>query len=218
MDPSINELGLLIKRRLLQPLPGHSAQMAMAAYQTRLNVIPPATAKAAAVLITIHEGALGLQTTLIQRVSDDKDKHSGQISFPGGKYELVDADLVSCAIREAYEEINLDRSSVEVLGKLSQLYIPVSGFQVTPVVAIVSKEFLVDLVPQPSEVSEILHVPISDILAKETIRSKDMVMQSGIKLINVPYFYLGGKVVWGATAMILNEFISIYREVIQEKR
>jgi len=209
VDRSINELSSLIKRRLQQPLPGQSAQMAMAAYHTRLNVVPPESARAAAVLITIHEGPVGLQTTLIQRVSHDKDKHSGQMSFPGGKYDLTDEDIYSCAIREAYEEINLDRSSVQVLGKLSDLYIPVSGFQVTPVVAMVGKDYLQDLAPQPSEVSEILHVPIADILSKESLRSKDMVMQSGIKLRNVPYFYLQGKVVWGATAMILNEFISI---------
>ncbi|MCL4108672.1 UNVERIFIED_CONTAM: hypothetical protein GTU68_006990 [Idotea baltica] len=156
---------------------------------------------------------MGLQTTLIQRVSHEKDKHSGQISFPGGKYDLADEDIVACAIREAYEEINLDKSSVKVLGRLSDLFIPVSGFQVTPVLATVDKNYLEDLVPQPSEVSEILHVPILDIVSNASLRRKDMVLQTGVKLTNVPYFYLRGKVVWGATAMILNEFISIYKEV-----
>lgn len=134
----------------------------------------------------------------------EADIHKGQISFPGGKREKDDVDLAASAVRETEEEIGVHRESIRVLRTLTPLYIPVSNFLVHPFLGIT--DVLPTFVPQPEEVDDILEVPLRDILDPTRRRQIDIPIQSGLTLQNVPYYDLGGQVVWGATAMILSEF------------
>ena len=152
-------------------------------------------------------------TVLIERIRHIKDKHSGQISFPGGRVDPEDASLEDCALREAKEEIGLETNKVQILGRLTDLYIPVSGFHVTPVISYIDRLNL--LTPEPAEVASILKIPVSQLLSKNSVKYKDMTLRENLLIPKVPYFDLAGKVVWGATAMMLNEFVAISKEIIQ---
>ena len=179
----------------------------MAATKGRLASEAPPHASQAAVLIPLLNGAETAETVFIQRKKHDKDKHSGQISFPGGKLEASDLSLEACALREAHEEIGLDPSKVTILGRLTPLYIPVSNFMVTPVLAYTNEDST--LVPQPSEVDDVIRVDLAYLLQSQLVDKTNIKTHHGIILKNVPYFRIHSRVVWGATAMILSEFLSL---------
>jgi 8-oxo-dGTP pyrophosphatase MutT (NUDIX family) len=144
-----------------------------------------------------------LHTVLIQRASSNQnDKHSGQVSFPGGKLEKNDESMAFCAKRETFEEIGVPIKDIELLGALTPTYIPVSDFHVFPFVGFVSQE--PQWKKQQSEVVEILQVPLFHFL-EEKNQSETTIVVQGFTLNNVPYFDVFGKKVWGATAMILSE-------------
>ncbi len=144
---------------------------------------------------------------LIQRTAAENDQHSGQVSFPGGKKEISDNSYADCAKREAFEEIGVAMDSIEILGALTPLYIPVSNFHVFPFVGFIEKEPLWN--KQTSEVSEIIPIPIAHFLSEENEKTTT-VNGRGFSLENTPYFDVNGKVVWGATAMILSEFREVH--------
>jgi 8-oxo-dGTP pyrophosphatase MutT (NUDIX family) len=183
----------------------------MAAYAGRLSFDVPDNASRAGVMLLLHQHKGDWQTVLIERVVHDRDKHSGQISLPGGKLDPYDVSIEACALREANEEIGINKEHVEILGHLSDLYIPVSKFLVTPVIGLIpeSQTFFA----QPSEVAEIFKVPLSILFEVQTRQILDLQLSNGLQLQNVPYFRIQDKVVWGATAMILNEFITLTQEI-----
>lgn len=131
------------------------------------------------------------------------DKHSGQISFPGGKMETEDASFEACAFREANEEVGLEIEGVEIVGRLSPLYIPVSLFQVYPIVAWTNSART--FVRDPSEVARIIKFPIEEILGPDKILTSDYQVRPDLILPDVKHFSIQNNFVWGATAMILNE-------------
>jgi 8-oxo-dGTP pyrophosphatase MutT (NUDIX family) len=192
-----------IRRSLVSPtLPGWEGQKMMSVIQdAHLRVNVPANAKKAGVLVLVGSSGSS-DILLIRRQNHPKDKHSGQLSFPGGKFEPTDRKLLDTAIREANEEVGLTANDFELVGNLSPLYIPVSNFHVFPFVALSHKKvnFNIDL----SEVAETLHLPLSAILTR-TPQKTNMTLSSGFNLSHVPYFPLNQHKVWGATAMILAE-------------
>ena len=144
----------------------------------------------------------------IQR-TDDGGPHALQISLPGGRHEPGDRDAAATALREAREEIGLATGRIDVLGTLSPLYIDVSNFLVTPVVAWRSGptecDFWSRLSPQPSEVLRILHAPLRSLAASRAVRT---VRARGYTL-EAPSYLAGNDVVWGATATILAELFMV---------
>ncbi|NJK96949.1 MAG: CoA pyrophosphatase [Bacteroidales bacterium] len=118
--------------------------------------------------------------------------HSGQISFPGGKTEAGDISMIDTSLRECREEIGVNSTHVKVLGTLTELYIPVSKFEVYPVVAYL--EEYTGFIPQPGEVSSILEVPLNLILS-ETILEEKKVLYNGIEE-TIPFYNIFGKMVW----------------------
>ncbi|MFT3849833.1 MAG: CoA pyrophosphatase [Propionivibrio sp.] len=151
----------------------------------------------AAVLFSIvlrdHEPSV----LLTQRNPDLKD-HPGQISFPGGRAERLDGSPADTALREAQEEIGLDPARVEVLGYLPA-YRTVTGFRVTPVVAIVRPPFT--LRPDPGEVAEVFEVPLSFLLDSANHQRRTMQIKGQQRdFYAVPY---GERFIWGATAGII---------------
>ncbi len=145
---------------------------------------------------------------LIERDSrNPNDRHRGQISFPGGRFEAADGVLSATALREAEEEVGVRAQDIQLLGALTRLYIPVSNFAVSPFVGLIP--YQPTFSPQESEVQSILEVPFDLFKQPGAIRKKDMRMTNNIVLQDVPYFDVYGRTVWGATAMMLSELIEL---------
>jgi len=157
----------------------------------------------AAVLIAFFYGNDRWQFPMIKRVEDGY-VHSGQVGFPGGRIE-ADESPVEAALREAKEEIGLNPKRSRVVGQLSPLPIPVSKFLVHPVVSIVEGQ--PELVRDNREVQSIFTVTLALMLDPGIIKSESRKSRTGIR--DVPYFYLKGYKIWGATAMILSELKAV---------
>lgn len=177
------------------------------AEELRLNPVPPPNAKVACVLNLLHQHDDRWRTVLIERTVNPRDRHSGQVSFPGGRYEEQDGDLVNVALREAHEEVGVSPVEVEVLGRLTELYIPVSNYVVHPFVGVLLGAPMFR--PQPGEVEAILTPPIDLFSQPENRKMTDLSVAQGVKLKEVPYFEVEGRIVWGATAMIMSEFVEL---------
>ncbi len=197
-----------IKARFVNPLPGRAIQSKMAPLTPR-EFTPDPDARIACVLVLLYPKNSDWHIVLIERMSSDNknDRHSGQISFPGGQYEESDVLLSTAALREAEEEIGVISKDISIIGQLSDMYIPVSNFLVHPFVGYVA--YAPNFVAQPSEVKGILEIPIPKLLDPSTIQSTDIKILSGMILKDVPYYSLNGHIVWGATAMMLSEFLEV---------
>ena len=184
-----------------------SSQMDPLPSNFRLKNKIPDNVRHSAVLLLLFEKNGETYSTLTQR-HEYKGAHSGQISFPGGKKEASDRDLNHTALRETEEEIGISQHEPKTIHTLKDLYIPPSNFLVTPYVA------TLDYSPSYSrddfEVKEIIEFPISRLFEADVIQQKTMHFDSGNSM-DVKYFNIQNKVVWGATAMILEDFIGRLR-------
>ena len=131
-----------------------------------------------------------------------KGVHSNQIGFPGGRVEEQDRDLQETALRETEEEVGIPQDQILIVKELSRLYIPPSNFWVQPFLGLVESTPV--LVPQESEVEEILEVRLTDFLDEGNIISENLSTSYAVN-IDVPAYKLNGHVVWGATGMMLSE-------------
>lgn len=137
-----------------------------------------------------------------------KGVHSAQIGFPGGREEVIDKDLAETALRETYEEVGVPPEEVEVLKKISSIYIPPSNFWVQPYIGIC--QITPTFVRQESEVKEILEIKLDDFLDDKNLVEKN-ISASYAQNVNVPAFLLNDQIVWGATAMMLSEVKGILK-------
>ena len=199
-----------LSRRLTQPLPGPLAHDVMRATFIGLkpnfeHKLPP---KPGSVLILLYPDEDAIKFPLTLR-ADYLGAHSGQISLPGGKAEPGE-NYVETALRECEEEIGVKKSSIEVIGRLSDFFVIPSNFLVAPVIgACRSKpEFKAD----PVEVVKILEGDVSDLLRSDAIKQKEILAAKQFRML-APHFEIAGEVVWGATAMMLNEFRTILLEI-----
>lgn len=166
--------------------------------------VPSGPLRPAAVLVPIvlREAE---PTVLLTRRTDHLHHHPGQVSFPGGRVEEHDTSPIETALRETEEEINLHRAHVELLGCLPQ-YQTGTGFDITPVVGLVTPPF--DLQLDPFEVAEVFEVPLSFLLdASNHQRHSAMIRGARREYYAMPY---GGYFIWGATAGML---VSLQRVV-----
>jgi 8-oxo-dGTP pyrophosphatase MutT (NUDIX family) len=199
-----------LRARMNESLPAWDAHLKMVPsirqkeMQKRRNVNQ---GKKAAVLICFFPDKKDEISFVLIRRNEYDGVHSGQISFPGGRYEEEDDDLIQTALREAEEEVAINSKNIEVLGVLTPIYIPPSNFYVQPVLAWV--DHLPDFVPQEAEVSEILKVSLKEILDPACRQEKNIPHQE-YKRIQVPCFYIQEHIIWGATAMILSEVVELF--------
>ena len=163
---------------------------------------PLGVGRPSAVLVTFADTDAGLGVLLIERASDLRT-HAGQVAFPGGAVDPGDADHVATALREAEEEVGLDRSGVEVLTELPPLFIPPSGFLVTPVLAWLTEPQPVRAV-DPGEVARAELVPIAALV--EPANRFIVHSPSGIAS---PGFDAQGLFVWGFTAGVLDRLLDL---------
>jgi len=197
-----------IKQKLQNPLLGQETQKKMAPFGREFNFPKDVSQyKESAVLLTLIPKNGDLYIPFIKRTSD-KGTHSGQISFPGGKVDETDENHEFTAKREAFEEIGLNISDIEIIGKLSKLHIPVSGFVVYPFVGVYPE--ISNFKLNKSEVEELVLVKLSDLFNDKIKKSEQKEFQS--KKYEVPYFDIENQKIWGATAMMLNEFIEMIRD------
>ncbi|HRG78973.1 MAG TPA: CoA pyrophosphatase, partial [Cyclobacteriaceae bacterium] len=135
--------------------------------------------------------------------------HGGQISLPGGKAEPGES-IFDTALREAEEEIGVSAKQIEILGTLSEFFVIPSNFMVTPVVGFLkgSPKFN----PDPKEVVKILHGSLDELVLDDAVRTKEILAAKMFPML-APHFEIEEEVVWGATAMILNEFRMVVREL-----
>jgi 8-oxo-dGTP pyrophosphatase MutT (NUDIX family) len=200
-----------LSERLKKELPGKLAQLEAIPYRkVDYGTFNMDTARRSGVLILFYIKESEPHIVLIQRPVYE-GTHSGQIAFPGGKVEETDVDIEYTALREANEEVGVVMDDVEVIGKLTDMFIPVSNFIVTPVIGFIdySPSFILD----PREVAEIVSVKLSKITEITELTLNKVKLNTGLK-IEVPTFELNNKIVWGATAVILNEL----RHVLQERK
>lgn len=202
----MEEIVVRLKSEIAKGLPGKDVQYRMAP-SGRLPLFPGKPPVNGSVLILLVPNQK-LQVVLIKR-TEYSGPHSGQVSFPGGKSEPSDPDLIYTAIREAHEEVGIHIESIEILGTLTPLFIPPSNFNVLPVVAYSSSVPAFSI--NKREVNYVFTPAIEDFLDPNTLKYKSVELFGNP--VSIPYFDLNGEEVWGATAMIMNEFLEIYRRV-----
>ncbi len=193
-------------------LPGAVAQAGMApAHRNQLinNSKGPEFARKSSVLILLFPDEQGeLNTAFIKRVEYD-GVHSGQVAFPGGQYEETDIDLTATALREAEEEVGVKAASVTVIGKLTDLFVPPSNFIISPVVA--KCLFRPVFIPDGTEVAEVFTVPLKHFLNPQFTGEYEIPYRNG-ETIRIPGYYFNNYLIWGATAMILNELLQLAKD------
>lgn len=197
-----------LRVRLQQPLPGRSAQERMTGRVVSMPLKVPDNAKPSAVLCLLFPQNDELYLLLMKR-REDNTAHSGQVSFPGGRYDTTDADLKATALREAHEEIGILSSEVDILGALTPLYIPVSNYNVYPYVGYAKQKPEYNL--SHNEVSYTIEVPLSSLLHTERKVKTDVIspaLPGVIRNVNA-YKLEDGTVIWGATAMIISELEAV---------
>lgn len=163
---------------------------------------PPPAARAAAVLILVAGGGDGADLLLTER-SAGLAAHAGQVSFPGGAVDPGDAGPADAALREATEELGLDRAAVDVIGELPALYIAVSGFAVTPVVAWWRRPVPLDAL-HPAEVASAVRAPFAA-LADPANRLEVIYPGGG----RGPAFDVGPLLVWGFTGRLIDRLLDL---------
>jgi 8-oxo-dGTP pyrophosphatase MutT (NUDIX family) len=198
-----------LKTEILKGLPGTDVQWQMASsdrFIKNFPRLPGKDARIAAVLILLYPNNGSICTVLMQR-PDYNGVHGGQISFPGGKQEQEDSDVIQTALREAYEEIGVDPSKVNIIGILTPLFIPVSNIIVTPVAGWLNEKPLYNI--KSDEVVFLFEADLKKILDPSLVKSKPFEIRG--EKVEIKYYDYNGNSIWGATAMILHELLIIIR-------
>ena len=206
----LSKLAQKLQIRLINNLPGKDEQWRMRVTSDKSYNFDNTEEDAiqSAVLILLYEENGVICFTLTER-TQTVEHHRGQISLPGGARE-ADEKLSSTAIRETQEEIGIYADDVDIIGALSPLFVPVTGFIINPFVGIINANF--EPQPAPEEVETVISVHVNELL------NDDNELQEKRNLrgynVNIPYFLLSGHKVWGATAMILSEFKTVLKEAM----
>lgn len=157
--------------------------------------------KKAAVMALFYPNEEGETCLLLTLRAEYNGTHSSQISFPGGKHDSKDGNLKNTALRESFEEVGIYTNSVTVFKQMTEVFIPPSNFLVTPFFGYINKT---PIFTKNHEVQELISVKVSDILSESSISTTTLTTSYATNM-EVPCFLLNDYIVWGATAMMLNE-------------
>ena len=206
----ILELKKYLEDRLAQELPGDNAHQQMMAQPIgqRFKMEYEKPPRKGAVMIVLYPDEGKIYFPLMQR-PPYQGIHGGQVSLPGGKMEDSDDSLIETAIRETFEEIGVKISDNNVIGSLSDLNVTACNFIVKPVISVLDKK--PDFVKDPREVEAIFKAEVQDLIHPQTLQEKELTVAQTVRL-KAPFFDIEERVVWGATAMILSEFVEILKE------
>jgi 8-oxo-dGTP pyrophosphatase MutT (NUDIX family) len=202
----LQDIEQVLRTRLAGTLPGLDAQRRFAPFKMAPDWEPPPPGRIAAALVLLYPHRDGVAVPLTVR-ANHLPRHAGQISLPGGATDPGET-LVEAALREASEEVGVDPGQVRVLGELTPVHVLVSGFTLHPIVGVTDSR--PDFVAAPGEVEEVLEVALDDLRDASRIRQGTRIREG--LAIEYPYFDLHGHQVWGATAMVLGEFICLLQE------
>ncbi|MDX2443781.1 MAG: CoA pyrophosphatase [Bacteroidales bacterium] len=199
----------MLEDELKKNLPGSQIQNKMSPvdrahiYDPETNPLPP---EKAAILILLFPCNNSLCTVFIQR-TNYPGPHKGQISFPGGKYDISDENLSATALRETAEELGIATDIIRIIGRLTPLYISVSNFEVSPFVGYLPS------VPEFEVEKEEVQLAITEQL--NSLQNPDLIGELQIKrekdTILAPCYVVQGYKIWGATAMMLREFLEVVK-------
>ncbi|MDZ7691356.1 MAG: CoA pyrophosphatase [Balneolaceae bacterium] len=207
MHPFIDYL----QKRLQQPLPGRGLHLKMAPEPVdeempNRMMDPTPHARQSSVLVLVYPNADD-ELELLLTLRSSHINHGGQISFPGGRSE-DDETPVETALREAEEEVGISADKVTIVGTLTDLFVNHSNNDVTPVVGFMHQQ--PELTLDPHEVEEAFSVELESLLGKKNLTVEDWNLRD--HTFKVPYRDVHRVPLWGATAMMLNEFLELYRE------
>lgn len=199
-----------LKYRLEKPLPGLDAHLRMAPVPvdggSDIRMQADDQVFDSSVMILMFENRQRVHE-LILTLRTDSISHGGQISFPGGRSEQ-DESPIQTALRETEEEIGVPENQIQVVGTLSQLFLERSNNLITPVVGYLSDKPSMKI--NPVEVKEVFCVPVEDLINKKNLVSKPWTLRQDT--YEVPYWDVHSVPLWGATAMIINELMELYKE------
>jgi 8-oxo-dGTP pyrophosphatase MutT (NUDIX family) len=206
---NMNEFVKRLKAEILKGLPGTEVQWEMASSDRMLKGfprVPGKDARMAAVLILLYPDNGTIHTVLLQR-QEYIGVHGGQISLPGGKQELSDKNTIQTALRETKEETGTDTEGIFVAGTLTPLFIPVSNMLVTPVAGWLDNKPVFNI--RQEEVAFLIDCEIKRLLDPSIIKTGPFEING--EMLDIKYFDYAGHVIWGATAMILHELLTIIK-------
>jgi len=205
-DQLVGELRTALKG----PLPGpaaHEPLRAMPIGELRPVFQHKSPPKPGSVLILLYPDASEIKFPLMKR-PEYLGAHSGQVSLPGGKAEAGET-AIETALREGEEEIGVSASNIEIIGTLSEFFVIPSNFLVTPVVGIQRSKPIFS--PDPIEVVRILQGSVGGLVREDAVTVSD-ITAANVYRLRAPHFTIENEVVWGATAMMLNELREILRK------
>jgi 8-oxo-dGTP pyrophosphatase MutT (NUDIX family) len=193
-------------------LPGIEAQFKLAPkmrLEYNAKKIEANNPKIAAVLALFYPNQNNKVSLLLTKRANYIGTHSGQISFPGGKFEKSDLNLKETALRETFEEVGIFQEKIDIVREITEVYIPPSNFSVTPFIGILND---IPVFKLNSEVAKIIEIPFPDLL-DDTMLASISISNSYMKETSVPCFNFDGSVIWGATAMILSEIKELLKNI-----
>lgn len=201
----------ILKLKLSGTLPGTASHLKMAPphraeelkeAQNRID-----EARKSAVMILFFRDELEVLKMIVIRRSEYVGVHSGQIAFPGGRYEEEDGDVEITALREVEEEIGIPREKIELLGRLSDIYVPPSNFLISVFVGYLNEKPQYKI--QEREVAEVIEIPFRDFYQSDIVKQKEFFVRSQNASSFAPYFDVTNAEIWGASAMVISELLDV---------
>lgn len=198
--------------KLSKPLPGIRSHLKMAPQHRAEQLVNYHEgikhAKKSAVLMLFYNESDESKMIFIRR-SNYVGIHAGQIAFPGGRYEDEDKNVQTTALREIHEEIGISEEKIEIVGRLSDMYVPPSNFLISVFVGYLNEKptYKID----EREVDEVIEVPFSDFFKPGLIKEKEFFVSSSNTSARAPYFDVSNAEIWGASAMVISEFLDVMK-------